>query len=64
MVNNVLCHFGLTFIVNKNRICFYINVDATMITYNPELIVSKSVRRTNIIPPPPENANLPYYWLA
>ena len=22
MVNNVLCHFGVTFIVNKNRICF------------------------------------------
>ena len=38
MVYNVVCRFGVTFIVNKNTFLkhFYINMDATMITDNPE----------------------------
>ena len=62
IVNNELCHFGVTFIVNKNIMFLknvYINVDDTMITDSPEWIMNEKVRSLNIIPH--QNANLPLW---
>jgi hypothetical protein len=44
LVNNVLCHFGVTLVrIEYVSELFYINVDATMITGNPELIMNNEV---------------------